>query len=104
MYRGFGEPVRPKGVTTGPDFGASVSLSTQPLPMSNCRGFAHLRLHQDNGNVETVIIHVAMWRRKQDKAVKTAIIRKIARNLGLDLSRLGKRCLTTVRLVRLWTE
>ncbi|WAN69024.1 hypothetical protein BJP36_42460 [Moorena producens JHB] len=71
--------------------------------MSDWRGFPHLRLHQDNGSVETVIIDVAMWRRKRDTAVLTTVIRKVARNLGLDLSRLGKRCLTTVSLVRVWT-
>lgn len=30
------------------------------------------------------------------------ILRKVASNLGLDLSRLGRRCLTTVARVRLW--
>jgi len=31
------------------------------------------------------------------------ILRKVARKLGLDLSQLGRRCLTTVARVRLWT-
>jgi putative transposase len=30
------------------------------------------------------------------------ILRKVARNLGIDLSRLGRRCLTTVGRIRLW--
>jgi len=30
------------------------------------------------------------------------ILRKVARNLDLDLSRLGRRCLTTVARIRLW--
>lgn len=30
------------------------------------------------------------------------ILRKVARNLGIDLSRLGRRCLTSVRRIRLW--
>jgi putative transposase len=30
------------------------------------------------------------------------ILRKIAGNLGIDLSRLGRRCLTTVSRIRLW--
>jgi len=30
------------------------------------------------------------------------ILRKVARNLGIDLSRLGRRCLTTVSRVKLW--
>ena len=30
------------------------------------------------------------------------ILRKVARTLGLDLSRLGRRCLTTVGRIRLW--
>lgn len=30
------------------------------------------------------------------------ILRKVARNLGIDLSRLGRRCLTTVSRIRLW--
>ena len=30
------------------------------------------------------------------------ILRKVAKNLGIDLSRLGRRCLTTVGRIRLW--
>jgi putative transposase len=30
------------------------------------------------------------------------ILRKVAGNLGIDLSRLGRRCLTTVKRVRIW--
>ncbi|MEQ8752565.1 MAG: transposase, partial [Coleofasciculus sp. G1-WW12-02] len=30
------------------------------------------------------------------------ILRKVARKLGIDLNRLGRRCLTTVARVRLW--
>ncbi|EGJ28824.1 MULTISPECIES: hypothetical protein [Moorena] len=69
--------------------------------MRDWRGFPHLGLDLDKGSVETVIIYVAMWRRKQDKAVLTAVIIKVARSLGLGLSRLGKRCLSTVCLVYL---
>lgn len=31
------------------------------------------------------------------------ILKKVASKLGLDLSQLGRRCLTTVARVRLWT-
>lgn len=31
------------------------------------------------------------------------ILRKVARNLGIDLSRLGRRCLTSVSRIRIWT-
>jgi IS605 OrfB family transposase len=31
------------------------------------------------------------------------ILRKVAKNLGIDLSRLGRRCLTTVGRIRLWS-
>jgi putative transposase len=37
-----------------------------------------------------------------DLQASANILRKVARNLDLDLSRLGRRCLTTVRRVRLW--
>ena len=30
------------------------------------------------------------------------ILRKVARNLDIDLSRLGRRCLTTVSRIKLW--
>ncbi|NEQ84235.1 MAG: hypothetical protein F6K26_29890 [Moorea sp. SIO2I5] len=46
--------------------------------MSDWQGFPHVRLHQENGSVETVIIYVAMWRRKGDLAVLSAVIRSYA--------------------------
>ena len=37
-----------------------------------------------------------------DLQASANILRKVARNLGIDLSKLGRRCLTTVSRIRLW--
>lgn len=37
-----------------------------------------------------------------DLQASANILRKVAGNLGIDLSRLGRRCLTTVGRIKLW--
>ncbi|NEQ84100.1 MAG: hypothetical protein F6K26_29150 [Moorea sp. SIO2I5] len=46
MQRGLGEAARSWGSPRGLQ-GAIAVFRTQPLPMSDCRGFPHERLHQD---------------------------------------------------------
>ncbi|NEQ84606.1 MAG: hypothetical protein F6K26_31930 [Moorea sp. SIO2I5] len=47
MQRGLGEAARSWGFPRGKQR-CGRRFRTQPLPMSDCRGFPHERLHQDN--------------------------------------------------------
>jgi len=48
--------------------------------------------------------HVPFWRAVEEAtpSLTLIILRKVAGNLGIDLSRLGRRCLATVGRIRLW--